>query len=212
MAGEPMIFRTVKIVTRGLAIAATVLTTLGLLGSCRSPKEKSPDLPSEPPPASLGAQAQDAAARARAVLKPVKESFLATLSSMMAQGTEEAIAACRVIAPGLTQAASKEGIAVGRTSHRLRNPANAPRDWVKPFLEEFQKIPTDPQAFRTVALPDGKTGYVEPIYVKPLCLHCHGAALSEPVAAKIQSLYPKDQATGFKEGDFRGLFWVEMEK
>lgn len=207
-----MSFLKCKKIPKGFSIVATAISLLGLLSACQSRKENSPAPPAESQSASPSDSSRDAAARARAVLKPVKESFLETLTSMMAQGTEEAIAACRVMAPALTQAASKDGIEVGRTSHRLRNPANAPREWVKPFLDEFQKIPRDPEAFRTVSLPEGKTGFVEPIYVKPLCLHCHGTALAEPVLAKIQSLYPQDQATGFKEGDFRGLFWVEMEK
>jgi hypothetical protein len=52
-------------------------------------------------------------------------------------------------------------------------------------------------------------GYVEPIGIKPLCLACHGEALAPDVAARIGELYPKDRATGFTEGDLRGVFWVE---
>jgi hypothetical protein len=44
-----------------------------------------------------------------------------------------------------------------------------------------------------------------------MCLQCHGANIAPPVAAKLAELYPEDQATGFAAGDFRGLFWVELD-
>jgi hypothetical protein len=34
--------------------------------------------------------------------------------------------------------------------------------------------------------------------------------LNPDIAAKIDELYPDDEATGFSEGDFRGVFWVEF--
>jgi hypothetical protein len=42
---------------------------------------------------------------------------------------------CKMSAPPL--GAKNENIEVGRTSHKLRNQTNQPRDWVKPILEEF---------------------------------------------------------------------------
>ena len=42
-----------------------------------------------------------------------------------------------------------------------------------------------------------------------LCLQCHGEVLDPAVAGKIAELYPDDQATGFIDGDLRGVFWVE---
>ena len=53
-------------------------------------------------------------------------------------------------------------------------------------------------------------GYAEPIIVQPMCLACHGESLAPEIAAKISEAYPDDQATGFKVGDFRGVFWVEF--
>jgi hypothetical protein len=61
-----------------------------------------------------------------------------------------------------------------------------------------------------VELEDGRFGYVEPIRVEKVCLMCHGAEVPPPIAERIASLYPDDEATGFKEGDFRGLFWITM--
>jgi len=33
--------------------------------------------------------------------------------------------------------------------------------------------------------------------------------LSPQVSEKIKSLYPQDQAIGFKQGEFRGFIWVK---
>jgi hypothetical protein len=43
-----------------------------------------------------------------------------------------------------------------------------------------------------------------------MCLACHGESLEPAVAAKLAAAYPKDQATGFRAGDLRGAFWVEL--
>ena len=61
-----------------------------------------------------------------------------------------------------------------------------------------------------VDLDDGRHGYAEPIRVQPLCLTCHGETVHADVAERIEALYPDDEATGFSEGDFRGVFWVSF--
>jgi hypothetical protein len=60
-----------------------------------------------------------------------------------------------------------------------------------------------------VSLPNDRFGYAEPIFLKPLCLTCHGESLAPDVAARINELYPEDRALGFETGDFRGVFWIE---
>ena len=41
-------------------------------------------------------------------------------------------------APEIAAGLSTDGVRVGRTSHRLRNPANAPRPWMEPVLAELR--------------------------------------------------------------------------
>jgi hypothetical protein len=36
--------------------------------------------------------------------------------------------------------------------------------------------------------------------------------LSPAVREELKERYPADQATGFKDGDLRGWFWVEVPK
>jgi len=151
----------------------------------------------------------DTASRGVATLKPFKQSLQAALKDGMERGPEAAIDVCRLDAPRLAGAAASPGVRVGRTSHRLRNPANAPAEWMRPLLDAYRSAPSDAGP-RVVDLADGGTGYVEPIRVGGLCLTCHGEELAPAVAAKIAERYPDDRATGFRAGDFRGLFWVEF--
>jgi hypothetical protein len=45
-----------------------------------------------------------------------------------------------------------------------------------------------------------------------MCLICHGENLAPDIATRISEAYPSDKATGFSEGDVRGVFWVEFAK
>lgn len=104
----------------------------------------------------------------------------------------------------------------GRTSHLVRNEKNKPQEWMIPYVEKFKgttqtkkpkiKFPV------IVKLASGKRAYLEPLYVMPMCLQCHGDTLSKEVKAKIKELYPQDKATGFKSGDFRGFIWVKEKE
>ena len=69
-----------------------------------------------------------------------------------------AIDACRVEAPRIAERVGAAGVAAGRTSHRLRNPANAPEPWMVPPLDEFRAGPPQPGAWRSVDLGLRGTG------------------------------------------------------
>ena len=155
-------------------------------------------------------QAQDAElARGAELLSPFKHDLQEALRLGLTKGPVEAIGACKVQAPEIAKALSKDGINLGRSSHRLRNPANSPPEWVSPILGAYVDDSAD-RAPRVVPLQNNRFGYVEPILIKPLCLTCHGEVLAPDVASRIDELYPEDRATKFNDGDFRGVFWVEF--
>lgn len=164
----------------------------------------------------LGAAPDDAATakRAQEALLPLKKELMGALQAAIAEGGPvAAINVCRLKAPEIAaRASAAPGIALGRTSHRLRNPDNAPEPWMKPLLERYVgKMPDEVPPHVVVHLPEGQgKGYVEPIYTAGLCLTCHGQALAPEVTAKLDELYPKDVARGFAPGEFRGLFWVKL--
>lgn len=157
--------------------------------------------------ATLAQAQQSGPAREPEVLAHFKRDLQDALRAGLAQSPVEAIAACRLRAPEIAKALSRDGVRVGRTSHRLRNPSNAPPDWVSPILDAYVADPSD-RTPRTTTLPNGQSGYTEPILTQPLCLACHGQILAPDVAARIKELYPEDEAVGFEVGDLRGVFWV----
>lgn len=159
--------------------------------------------------ASGGARAgSDETPRGAALLAPFQRQLQQALAEGLARGPVEAISACRVRAPEIADALSRDGVRMGRASHRLRNPANAPPDWVAPVLDRYLADASSREP-RSVALPGGREGYVAPIVTQPMCLTCHGEDLAPGVAAKLDALYPEDRAVGFRPGDLRGVFWVE---
>jgi hypothetical protein len=169
-----------------------------------------------------GATADRDVARARAVLMPLKKKLMGELkAAMKAGGFAKAIEACKIKAPEITKELNAKGIRVGRTSHKLRNPKNAhDAEWIRKALTMYRKTSMAQfaakkvETYQLAKLDNGRVGYAEPIYVKPLCLSCHGNKKQVPpkIAKLIDKAFPKDQARGFEEGGFRGLFWVELPK
>ena len=129
------------------------------------------------------------------------------LQQAFAKGPGEAIAECKLAAPEIAEAVSSEKtLKIGRTSHKLRNPANVPPSWAAPYVEERRAEPL------WLAHPDGRLAGLLPIKVMPLCLRCHGekASIEEPILEALAEGYPGDNATGFRAGDLRGWFWLEI--
>ncbi len=149
-----------------------------------------------------------ASARGAELLAPFKTELKQALIAGMQKGPQAAISACKDQAPAITASLATEGIRIGRSSHRLRNSANAAPDWVEPVLEAYVEENAD-RTPRVVALANNREGYVAPIFIKPPCLACHGESLAVGVQKQITALYPEDEATGFKLGDLRGVYWVE---
>ncbi len=140
-----------------------------------------------------------------------KEALFTRLSGrlkevMQSAGPVKAIEVCSQEANEIAQAVSKEQkVKIGRTSHRLRNPGNQPPAWARKLIAEK---PGEP---RFVEIDAKTTGALLPIKLQARCLMCHGEEdkLAPGVSEQLARLYPEDQATGFKEGDLRGWFWVE---
>jgi len=156
--------------------------------------------------AAEAAQRKEALA-ARSVLF---QRLLATLQSVMKkEGPVAAIEVCRGEAPKIAAEVSRErSLRIGRTAARLRNPANAPPAWAASLVHARVEEP------RFLAGPAGEFAALLPIRLKAACLTCHGPpeTISPDVAKAIAASYPDDRATGFREGDLRGWFWIEVPK
>ncbi|MDH3274261.1 MAG: DUF3365 domain-containing protein [Gammaproteobacteria bacterium] len=146
--------------------------------------------------------------RGAELLAPLKGELKQALMAGMQGGPLNAISVCKEQAPAIAASHSVEGVKIGRTSHRLRNPDNSAPDWVDPILKKYLGEESD-RAPVVLSLENNQEGYIEPIVIAPLCLACHGKTLEPGVLAHINEEYPEDEATGFDVGDLRGVYWVE---
>lgn len=133
-------------------------------------------------------------------------------------GVQNAIKYCNIVANPLIDSLSKEyGVTIRRTSFNARNPLNRPTDLEMEILIEFANAhksgkKSDPVIKET---DGGEKIYYQPIYIpNALCLNCHGnpgVSMSQADLDLIQSLYPEDAATGYQEGDLRGMWKVTFD-
>jgi hypothetical protein len=137
-----------------------------------------------------------------------------SLQKAIGEGSfENAIMACKEMAPGLTGTYDNRSTTIGRTGMRVRNAANEPDALEKPQLEYFQKLFEEGQPLKPKLVADekGMVHYFKPILLQPLCLNCHGnevVDISPAVLAMLKKEYPEDKATGFAAGDLRGMWHI----
>jgi len=158
-------------------------------------------------------------ARAQAAMADLGQSLRTALQAKIAQdGAVAAVAFCHERAPLIAaEVATKHGVRVGRTSIKQRSPANAPSDWQREVLDGFAAEIAQGKDAATLShrSDDGQTLRVaKALKVEAPCLACHGPkdAIAPAVAKAIAAAYPEDLATGFREGDLRGLIWAEVER
>lgn len=170
-----------------------------------------------PQPAATDAALEQAKAAAMAFSGRLRNQ----LQSAMAEGGPiAAVEVCHTEAPRIAAAVMTEyGVRMGRVAApgRNRNPAHAADDWTLTTLEAFQQaVDGGATAGEQIAvmreqLPDGVAlRMMRGIATEPVCLTCHGAAVTPEVRETILARYPDDGATGFAVGDLRGALWVEV--
>jgi len=137
-------------------------------------------------------------------------------AAMKEGGPGNAIRVCKNKAPEIAADISeKEGWRVARTSLKLRNPNNKPDAWELKIMQEFEKRKAGGEEikkleFAEIITTNGKKQfrYMKAIPTGKVCLQCHGSQIAPDVVAALKTIYPKDQATGFKQGDIRGAFTI----
>jgi hypothetical protein len=133
--------------------------------------------------------------------------FLALGTAVQRDGPAAAVRICKDEAPRIAAAVGGEhGVRIGRTSARLRNLGNSGPDWTVEMLKSL------PESERYASADDGAFGITLPIRMAAACMACHGPAeeISPAVREVLAATYPADRATGFKDGELRGWFWVEV--
>ncbi|WP_374474351.1 DUF3365 domain-containing protein [Arenimonas sp.] len=174
-----------------------------------------------PGPATTRPEAADAQARAQAALKDFGDRLRTELREAMTRnGAPAAVDFCHVQAPRIAeQVMAEHGVRLGRVAvpGRNRNPGNVAEGWLQELAVSFQAaVDTGgaPEAQMAVIREDVPAGVelrlARGIRVEAACLMCHGDNIAPEIAARIAEHYPQDRATGFSEGDLRGLIWAEV--
>lgn len=168
--------------------------------------------PASPAPVATSSSALQ---RARAAGADLGKTLRGALEQhVAANGPVAAIDFCRTQAPALTQqVAARHGVRLGRTSLRVRSATNTPSGWQEAVLRDLAAQVTpgiSPASLEHTAEVEGTLRWARGLRTEAVCTVCHGATVAEPIAAAIARHYPADRATGFAEGDLRGVVWVEV--
>lgn len=148
----------------------------------------------------------------RETMLAAKQALFTQLSGRLQQamqtaGPAAAISVCKNEAPKIaTEVGKQHGVSIGRSGVRLRNPNNLPPAWAAELVEQKSSEPV------FVTLSNDHAAALLPIKLQSQCLMCHGPAdqIAPVVSEQLSKLYPEDKAVGFKEGELRGWFWIEL--
>lgn len=141
-------------------------------------------------------------------------------AELAAAGPAGAVDFCSQTALGLTDSlvsVHSTAMAVKRTSTRIRNPQNAPDALEREAIAWFESMHAasgEWPAAHVQAAGAGEVRYYRPLMIAAFCTTCHGAAeqIDPQVRQILAERYPEDQATGYREGDLRGVIRVSLPR
>ena len=170
-------------------------------------------------PAQASEQANESIDRQLQEYRQAAQAFGKTLkgelqAAMKSGGPMAAVEVCNQRAPEIAaQLSEQTGFTLRRTSLKPR--ATPPTDWERGVLQGFEARrakgePATSIEWHEVATVNGeeRLRYMKAIGTQDVCLTCHGSHVDPALEARIQKLYPADQATGFEKGDIRGAFSI----
>lgn len=150
----------------------------------------------------------------------IEETRGLLMREMHDKGPVGALTACSTVALALAQKHEHQGWRVRRVSTKVRNPADTPDAYETEVLKQFESLKAQgaltPETEHVAVVDEqGKSSlrYLKPMTIAaPLCLTCHGQPdeIAPEVRAKLQTLYPGDQATGYRLNDLRGAVSVAI--
>jgi len=156
-----------------------------------------------------------------AIMKMGKTLKMHMKQNMKAGGPVQAATFCSDKARGLAKkvnASYEKGLHVKRISLKYRNPSDKPTaDEAKVLKELHTAFNTKKAVPKMLVKEVGKNHYkvYKPIFInKGVCLTCHGVSgvKDEKAYKLIKAKYPNDKAVGYKQGDLRGAFVVDIVK
>ncbi|CAA6814809.1 MAG: Cytochrome c family protein [uncultured Sulfurovum sp.] len=146
------------------------------------------------------------------------ESFMETLQPTLMgliksdKTYQVAMGGCTSMAQGMTNDynAISPDTKIRRTALKYRNEKNKPDATDTIVMERFvaSKNLKEPLV---VEMPNHYRVY-KALDMKQPCLACHGTNISADLGKMLEKSYPKDMATHFKLGEFRGTVVAEVKK
>ena len=145
------------------------------------------------------------------------DSYMTTMKStlmglMKSDSTyKTALGACSSIGPSMADDYNKiSEVKVRRTALKYRNPKNKPDETDTIVMEHF----LDTKDFKEAQVVDMGDHYrvYKALTIKQPCLICHGQNISPDLRKILDKRYPKDMATNFKLGEFRGAVVAKIKK
>jgi len=132
------------------------------------------------------------------------------------KGLPEVVNFCNAKARTLTDSIGKANhVLIQRTSNRLRNDKNKANADQQAVINNYLEAQERRDELKPLVMKDdeGFVHFYAPIKLKKKCLQCHGkpnVEISEQVLAVIKKKYPSDKATGFSEGELRGIWDIKF--
>lgn len=167
-----------------------------------------------------------AVAEAKGSLQLLLKNLSTALTKAVEQGGPvQGVAACQIQALPLTHQTTVESsrrvTGIKRTSLKLRNPANRPDAAEQAALDRVARLIAEGESLPPLLVQEVPASQDQPREIrvyKPLtlatqCLACHGdpTAFSTDLQATLAQRYPQDTATGYVEGDWRGLIRISLQ-
>lgn len=123
-----------------------------------------------------------------------------------------AMGGCTSMAQGMTNDynAISPDTKIRRTALKYRNEKNKPDATDTVVMERFLASKNFKEPL-VVEMPSHYRVY-KALDTKQACLACHGNNISEDLGKMLEKSYPKDMATHFKLGEFRGVVVAEVKK
>ncbi|MEZ7527544.1 Tll0287-like domain-containing protein [Cloacibacterium normanense] len=144
------------------------------------------------------------------IAEETKKNLVTNLTQKISEkGPENALEFCNVNAIPLTkQLEDQHNVTIKRVSDKNRNPDNAANETERKYIYFFKEQLALKQKLE--AKFDNGVFYA-PITTNNMCLQCHGSEkdIKPETLAKIKSLYPNDNATGYQENEMRGLMVIK---
>lgn len=139
------------------------------------------------------------------------------IQALEKKGTVKALAFCNEQAYPLTDSmAVKFKATIKRVSDKPRNQKNTANEKERHIIDKYKKALGEKQNLKPVLEESGgKMQFYAPIVTNAMCLQCHGTPTTQikpDVMSKIATLYPQDQAKGYKANQVRGIWRITFNR